>query len=172
MNSTHSSWLTFRKTRFLFFGILLFSFPAFSQSLAYKTLLDGLYDENFSVLKPEQISSLSQYQILDTREKEEYDVSHLAGAIWVGYDTFDLKNVEKLDRSRPVLVYCTVGARSQEIGKKLREAGFLQVYNLSGGIIHWSNEEKPLMAKGYPTKKVHTYSKTWGIWLSKGEKVY
>jgi rhodanese-related sulfurtransferase len=172
MNSSVLGWSTARTAQILFFGLFLFSFPVFSQSLAYKTLLDGLYDKNFPVLKPEQISSLSYYQILDTREKEEYEVSHLAGALWVGYDTFDMKSVASLDRSKPVLVYCTVGARSQEIGKKLREAGFSRVYNLYGGIIHWSNEEKPLIAKGYPTRKVHTYSKAWGIWLSKGEKVY
>lgn len=156
----------------VFSVFFLISLPSFAQTFAYKTVLDGLYDENFPVLKPEQIQKLSDFQILDTREKEEYEVSHLAGAKWVGYDTFDMKSVASLDRSKPVLVYCTVGARSQEIGKKLREAGFSKVYNLYGGIIHWSNEEKPLLSKGYPTQKVHTYSKAWGIWLTKGEKVY
>lgn len=156
----------------IFFGILFNCSPTFSQSLAYKTLLEGLYDNDFPVVKPEKITNLSAYQILDTREKEEFEVSHLEGAIWVGYDTFTLKNVEKIDKSKPVLVYCTVGARSQDIGKKLKTAGFTQVYNLYGGIIHWSNETKPLVSEGKPTQKVHTYSRTWGIWLQKGEKVY
>ncbi|RIW17548.1 rhodanese-like domain-containing protein [Algoriphagus lacus] len=146
-------------------------FFSYSQSLAYKTLLDGLYDKNFPVVKAEQISDLSNYQVLDAREREEFEVSHLSGAKWVGYETFDLKNVENLDRNEPVLIYCTVGARSQEIGKKLQEAGFTRVYNLYGGIIQWSNSEKPLESQGKPTRKVHTYSKTWGIWLTKGEKV-
>lgn len=155
----------------LLFGFFFVS-PATSQSLAYKTLLEGLYDNNFPVVKPEKVTSLTNYQILDTREKEEFEVSHLDGAIWVGYDTFSLNNVATLDKTKPVLVYCTVGARSQEIGKKLQAAGFTQVYNLYGGIIHWSNETKPLVADGQPTQKVHTYSRTWGIWLQKGEKVY
>ena len=171
MNSTITNWLTFRKTRILFYGFLFLSFQGFSQSLAYKTLLDGLYDKNFPVVKAEQISDLSNYQVLDAREKEEFEVSHLSGAKWVGYETFNLKNVEGLDRNKPVLVYCTVGARSQEIGKKLQQAGFTRVYNLYGGIIQWSNSEKPLESQGKPTQKVHTYSKTWGVWLTKGEKV-
>ena len=164
-----------RPIRFLLLGFSVFCFASssgFSQSLAYKTLLDGLYEDDFPVIKPNQVIDLSQFQVLDTREKEEYEVSHLDGAIWVGYDTFTLQNVADLDKTKPVLVYCTVGARSQDIGKKLQAAGFTQVYNLYGGIIHWSNETKPLVAGGQPTQKVHTYSKTWGIWLQKGEKVY
>lgn len=151
---------------FLFFG------EAQAQSTAYKTLLKGLYDEEFPTVKPGQISSLKNYQVLDTREKAEFEVSHLQGAKWVGYDTFTLENVEDLDKTQPVLVYCTVGARSQDIGKKLREAGFQRVYNLYGGIIHWSNESQPLFKDSLPTKQVHTYSRTWGVWLTSGEKVY
>ncbi|HSF53241.1 MAG TPA: rhodanese-like domain-containing protein [Algoriphagus sp.] len=172
MNSTLSSLLTLRKVRFLFFGLFILSFSSYSQSFAYKTLLDGLYDKNFPVVKAEQISDLSNYQVLDAREKEEYEVSHLHGAKWVGYESFDLKNVQELDRNQPVLIYCTVGARSQDIGKKLHEAGFSRVYNLYGGIIQWANSGKPLETGGVPTQKVHTYSQTWGIWLNKGEKVY
>lgn len=156
----------------LFFGLLFLLTPSYSQSLAYKALLESLYDNKFSTVKPEQINSLSTYQILDTREKEEFEVSHLSGATWVGYDTFTLKNVEGIDKNKPVLVYCTVGARSQDIGKKLQAAGFTQVYNLYGGIIQWANDNKPLVAGDQPTKKVHTYSRIWGIWLNKGEKVY
>jgi rhodanese-related sulfurtransferase len=156
----------------LFFSGFFFVSPVFSQSIAYKTILEGLYDNDFPVVKPEKIKVLSTYQILDTREKEEFEVSHLEGAIWVGYDTFSLNNVATLDKTKPVLVYCTVGARSQEIGKKLQNAGFTQVYNLYGGIIHWANETKPLVADGQRTEKVHTYSRAWGIWLNKGKKVY
>lgn len=172
MNSTLISWLAFRKTRILFIGLLFLVSNTYSQSLAYKTLLEGLYDKTFPVVKPEQISDLSNYQVLDAREKSEFEVSHLSGAKWVGYETFDLKNVEGLDQNEPVLVYCTVGARSQEIGKKLKEAGFTRVFNLYGGIIQWSNSEKPLESNGKPTTKVHTYSKSWGIWLEKGVRVY
>lgn len=164
-----------RRTPFLLFGffwLLFVSSAGFSQSLAYKTLLEGLYDNSFPVIKLNQVNDLNDFQILDTREKEEFEVSHLDGAIWVGYDTFSMNSVANLDKTKPVLVYCTVGARSQEIGKKLQAAGFARVYNLYGGIIHWSNETKPLVADGQPTQKVHTYSRTWGIWLQKGEKVY
>lgn len=152
--------------------LLAFSPEAIAQSLAYKALLSTLYDSDFPVLKPAQLTDLGAYQILDTREKEEFEVSHLKGANWVGYDTFSIKNVASLDKNKPVLVYCTVGVRSQEIGKRLYEAGFKEVYNLYGGLIEWANEEKPIFLGDSKTNKVHTYSKTWGIWLTNGEKVY
>ena len=144
---------------------------AFSQSAAYKAVLSRLYDKDFPVVKPEQVTDLSLYQVLDAREKNEFEVSHLNGAQWVGYETFSLENVKNLNKDKPVLIYCTVGARSQEIGKKLVDHGFTRVYNLYGGIIHWVNEGNPVETKGKVTPKVHTYSKAWGIWLKKGEKV-
>ncbi|MEB2779797.1 rhodanese-like domain-containing protein [Algoriphagus sp. C2-6-M1] len=153
-------------------AFFIFSTQVDAQSIAFKALLSTLYDADFPVLKPSQVSDLSTFQVLDTREKEEFEVSHLKNAIWVGYDTFTLKNVASLDKSKPVLVYCTVGARSQDIGKKLKEAGYNEVYNLYGGLIEWVNEGKPIFQDDFPTKKVHTYSQSWGIWLNKAEKVY
>ncbi|UZD22715.1 rhodanese-like domain-containing protein [Algoriphagus halophytocola] len=159
---------------YLFFFLLLFIFEnqVQAQSVAYKALLATLYDSEFPVLKPAELTDLSSYQVVDTREKEEFEVSHLQHAIWAGYDTFSMENVAELDKNQPVLVYCTVGARSQEIGKKLKEEGFKKVYNLYGGLIEWANEEKPIYHGDSLTNQVHTYSRSWGIWLTKGEKVY
>jgi 3-mercaptopyruvate sulfurtransferase SseA len=54
-----------------------------------------------------------------------------------------------------------------------KKAGFENVYNLYGGIFQWINEGYELVNQdGKPTNKIHAYSKTWGIWLNKGEKVY
>lgn len=161
-----------KKLQFIFFGFFLFSAPVFSQSAAYEALLDGLYDEKFPTVKPEQITDLAHYQVLDTREEVEFVVSHLPGAIQAGYDSFDLGLIDRLDKAKPVLVYCTVGVRSQDIGRKLQAEGFIRVYNLYGGIIQWANSGRTLEAEGKLTTKVHTYSRTWGIWLQRGEKVY
>ncbi|WP_338225724.1 rhodanese-like domain-containing protein [Algoriphagus confluentis] len=153
---------------------MLFSLPerAIGQSLAYRTLLSGIYEKDFPLIYPDEVEDLDKFQILDTREWVEYQVSHLPGAIWVGYDTFSLENLKRIDKNKPVIVYCSVGARSQEVGKKLRSAGFLEVYNLYGGIFHWVNEENPIVSQREATDRVHTYSKTWSIWLNKGQKVY
>jgi rhodanese-related sulfurtransferase len=143
-----------------------------AQSYAYKTLLKGVYDKEFPVAYHQDLDRLNASVFLDTREKEEFEVSHIQGAQWVGFDEFDLKSIQDLDKTKPIVVYCSIGARSQAIGKKLQEAGFLQVYNLYGGIFHWVNEGLPVYSNGVMTNKVHAYNKAWGIWLSQGEKVY
>ncbi|MFN3784500.1 MAG: rhodanese-like domain-containing protein [Spirosomataceae bacterium] len=111
--------------------------------------------------------------LLDAREKKEFDVSHLKGAKWVGYDTFSLEAVKNIPKDAPIVVYCSIGVRSEKIGDKLRGAGFTNVQNLYGSIFEWVNQGNPVYDnQNKPTKKVHAYNKMWGMWLSKGEKVY
>ena len=155
----------------LFF--LAFSFSqAVGQSLAYKTMLSGIYDKDFPLVYFDQKEILQKAVLLDTREKEEFEVSHLKGARWVGYDTFTMESVKNISKDETIVVYCSVGARSQDMGKRVREAGFREVYNLYGGIFHWVNEGQPIYEDQKPTDRIHAYSRTWGIWVNKGEKVY
>jgi len=156
-----------------FFISGLTSSEVLSQSLPYKVLLSSTYDKDFPLVYPNQKELINKATVLDTREKNEYEVSHLKGAQWVGYESFDVNTVRDIPKDQPVVVYCSIGARSQEIGKKLKQEGFKNVYNLYGGIFHWVNEDNPVFQlDSLPTKKVHTYNKMWGVWLNKGEKVH
>jgi rhodanese-related sulfurtransferase len=111
--------------------------------------------------------------ILDARELEEYKVSHLPQAIHVGYDHFKTQAVKSLPKDAILVVYCSIGYRSEKIGEKLKSMGFSRIYNLYGGIFEWSNRAYPLEnEQRHKTKKVHTYNKDWSRWLDKGEKVY
>ena len=113
--------------------------------------------------------------ILDSREMKEYEVSHIKDAIQVGYDFFDIETVEKqiTDKSKTIVVYCSVGIRSEDIGEKLKEAGYTNVYNLFGGIFEWKNKDQIVYdTEEEPTEDVHTFSKEWSKWLLKGIKIY
>lgn len=110
--------------------------------------------------------------LLDSRSPEEYEVSHLPGAKYVGYDNFSSDAVEDLDRDITVVVYCSVGYRSEKIGEKLQEMGFKEVYNLYGGIFDWKNNKNPVLNNGIETDSVHTYNRSWSKWLLEGVKVY
>lgn len=163
------------KFKIFLFTLMLCMFSKgmlFGQSLAYKTLLNTYYDNNFPLVYPEQKDLLKKAVLLDTREPEEFAVSHLKGAKFVGYDTFDLGTLKDIPKSQPIVVYCSIGARSQDIGKRLVDAGYQEVYNLYGGIFHWVNQGNAVYAAKKETSKIHAYSRTWGIWLNQGEKVY
>lgn len=113
--------------------------------------------------------------LLDAREQKEYEVSHLKNAIHVGYRTFNLnETISKLpkDKNAKIVVYCSLGVRSETIAYKLIQAGYKNVFNLYGGIFEWNNKDFQIVdTLGNPTKKIHTYSKDWGKWVKKGEKV-
>lgn len=151
---------------------LAISSLSFGQSLAYKTLLKGYYNKDFPVVFPDQKEIIESAIFLDTRETEEFEVSHLKGAKWVGYETFSLESLKDIPKDETIVVYCSIGARSQDIGKKLKSAGYKEVYNLYGGIFHWVNEDNPVYKNEEQTDEVHAFNKLWGIWLEKGKKVY
>lgn len=119
---------------------------------------------------------ISKAILLDARETKEYNVSHLKNAICVGYDYFDIqKTIEKLpkDKSTKIVVYCTLGIRSEIVAHKLIKEGYTNVYNLYGGILEWKNNNfKVIDTLGNETEKVHTFNKDWSKWLKKGKTVY
>jgi len=111
--------------------------------------------------------------LLDTREKKEYEISHIPGAIWVGYDNFNMKRVKAIAKDAKIVTYCSVGYRSERIGEKLQKAGFTDVSNLKGSIFKWINEGNTLEDKdGQTTDKVHGFDKNWGKWVRGDKAVY
>ncbi|HBC05869.1 MAG TPA: rhodanese-like domain-containing protein [Aequorivita sp.] len=113
--------------------------------------------------------------ILDAREPEEFKISHIKSAINVGFNDFTLeeKQLQKLDKNIPVIVYCSVGIRSEKIAEKLKNAGFVSVKNLYGGIFEWKNKGYPVIdSKGKQTENVHAFSKYWSKYLTAGNPVY
>jgi rhodanese-related sulfurtransferase len=76
--------------------------------------------------------------VLDVRTRDEYNQGHLANAVLLDYYASDFKNsVSKLDKSKPVFVYCKGGGRSGSSCEILKDLGFKEVYDLQGGIIDW-----------------------------------
>lgn len=71
-------------------------------------------------------------QLLDVRTPGEWDAGKLPSSALINYsDPSFAKNIEKLDKSKPVFVYCAVGGRSAKAAQILNKAGF-KVYNLTG----------------------------------------
>ncbi|MFZ3013496.1 MAG: hypothetical protein WA045_07300 [Nitrospira sp.] len=82
-------------------GVLLFLWerhrhaPAHVSNTAYDLLLSTLLSHSVPEVSVEQIES-GQYRVLDARAYREFEVSHIAGTTWVGYDDFDLPDWPEL----------------------------------------------------------------------------
>ncbi|MFZ6024945.1 MAG: rhodanese-like domain-containing protein [Bacteroidota bacterium] len=89
------------------------------------------------------------HQVLDVRTAGEYKTGHLENALqadWLNKQQFE-ERVKYLDKSKPVLVYCASGVRSEQAAKWLLKQGFSEVFNLKGGISAWQLEGKQLEAE-------------------------
>ncbi len=162
--------------RILTFSILLFvSTLSLSGQKTIEGILKAFNEESVPYIYVEEITNLAHYVLLDTRAPEEFAVSHLKGASWVGYAHFEASAVLKkvAEKDAPIVVYCSIGARSEEIGEKLVALGYTNVKNLYGGIFEWKNKGNAVFdPQGEETKKVHAFDKEWGKLLKKGKKVY
>lgn len=108
----------------------------------------------------------NQVLLLDAREQEEYDVSHIPGAEFVGYKNFSADQLRGVPKDTTIVLYCSVGFRSEKIGEQLQKLGYTNVHNLYGSIFEWANQDHPLQDKdGVVTSKVHTYNKAWSKWV-------
>lgn len=120
-----------------------------------------------------KISEENKVILLDTRSLEEFQVSHLPNALFLDYDKFNSKSVIPIDKNATIIVYCSVGYRSERIGEKLLMMGYKNVTNLYGGIFDWVNTGETVVNKSeVVTDSVHTYNKDWSRWLTRGVKVY
>jgi rhodanese-related sulfurtransferase len=139
--------------------------PAFQKKLA------SLLDFSVPVMGVKDLKkALDQkesYLILDAREWEEYAVSHLPGARFAGYKNFDPKQWSGVSKDQPIVVYCSVGYRSEKISKKLEKLGYAKVYNLYGSIFEWVNQGYQVVdEKGKQVQAVHTYNEDWSKWVN------
>jgi len=80
----------------------------------------------------------SGVQLIDVRTSREFSNGFIAGAKNIDYngDSFE-KQIKKLDKNKPVLVYCAAGGRSENAAELLKEWGFKEVYDLIGGYNSW-----------------------------------
>lgn len=162
-------------TLLIFIGI---NFGAIAQHIqventAYQLLLKTLLSHSVPEMSVNELTKKNNtVLLLDAREPKEYQISHLKDAKLVGYEKLDLSYLKNTPKNQPIVVYCSVGYRSEKVAEKLLQQGFTNVHNLYGGIFEWKNQNQVLVNEKGITDEVHAYDKTWGIWLKKGKKVY
>ena len=160
------------------FGILLLLFVFTETSTAQNSIDEALQKHNSGSVPYISVEQLKakivnneSLVLLDTRAKAEYEVSHIKNAIRIGYENFDIKKVKQLDKNTEIVVYCSIGVRSEQIGERLKKMGFKNIQNLYGGIFDWVNHGYPVFKNNQQTQNVHPYDKYWGKFLKRGNKV-
>jgi len=85
------------------------------------------------------------FVLIDIRENQELEICKLDQAIHIPMGSIPVC-LNKIDFKKPVVVMCKSGGRSAQVCHFLNEQGYVDVYNLSGGIISWALEIDSTMA--------------------------
>lgn len=158
------------KRLFLLFGAIAGAFTSCTQG-SFDKMVDRTVKPKVDYIHPDTLTTDTNYLFLDAREPKEFEVSHLEGAKCVGYDEVDFSSLEGTPKDQPIVVYCSIGYRSNEVAAQLVEKGYSNVYNMYGGIFYWINHDKPLVDQAGSTAKVHGYNRLWSRWVEKGEVI-
>jgi rhodanese-related sulfurtransferase len=93
----------------------------------------------------EALQAAGNAQIIDVRNDAEVARGVIPGARHIALASIPARFGE-LDRSRPVVLYCQMGARSMQAGVFLVEQGFDQVVHLAGGVNAWLASGRTIVA--------------------------
>lgn len=113
------------------------SFLVISTSCSKASKADQVV-ELISVEEMDSLLLLEKVQLIDVRTPEEFATGHIEGAINIDYRDPNFKQMlTKVDKTKPIAVYCKKGGRSNACSKVMEGEGFVKVFDLNGGITQW-----------------------------------
>jgi adenylyltransferase/sulfurtransferase len=94
----------------------------------------------------DRLDSGDPLRIIDVRSPEEWEICHIAGAALVPLP--ELANrLDEIPRDEMIVVHCKSGTRSAKAQKLLRDHGYTNIKNMTGGILAWADQVDSGMAK-------------------------
>ncbi|MEP7322111.1 MAG: thioredoxin domain-containing protein [Saprospiraceae bacterium] len=134
--------------KYLFFILAGITVGSNSCNRPSPTLNTSLAPKEFK----EKINLVPSAEIIDVRTPEEFSKGHLQNARNVDWNGIDFQaEISKIDKSKPVFVYCLSGGRSSSAANQMRSDGFKEIYELSGGIMKWRAANLPETSSTRPT---------------------
>jgi rhodanese-related sulfurtransferase len=100
-------------------------------------------------LAPERVRELldaGEIQLVDVRESYEWEAGRIRGARHIEMERL-ASQADSIDRERPVVFQCRVGARAGMAAQAFRASGY-DAYNLAGGLAAWAERGLPLEPDG------------------------
>ncbi|MBI4390081.1 MAG: thiosulfate sulfurtransferase GlpE [Nitrospinae bacterium] len=92
--------------------------------------------QEISVQQTKEKIEAGEAEILDIRDPDSYEATHIPGAIHLG-DKNAREVIGSLDKEKPLIVYCYHGISSQGAAAYFAQQGFKEVYSLAGGFESW-----------------------------------
>ena len=142
---------------------------SFGQSEEYKNMLGKYYNDFPTISIKDALAHQKSKDalFLDIRKKSEFMVSHIESAKRMDPDGSTLSQLKNIDKDQLIIVYCSIGARSQTLGEKLKKEGYTNVKNMCGGLFYWANENYPMVdLKENKTERIHGYNSEWSKWVN------
>jgi len=140
--------------------------PDENMSPAFNSFLQTVLSGSVTQLSVDELSHTNKKAtLIDVRDANEYNVSHIPGSSNIPLSQLNIDAVDQIPKETPIVVYCSVGYRSEKAGLKLIEMGYSDVTNLYGGIFEWVNQGNPVINDEGVTQSVHPYSLVWGAWI-------
>ena len=120
-----------------FFSLLFFSCKQIEESPAVELI---------TVEEMDSLLEMGKVQLIDVRTPEEYAEGYIEGAINIDFRDENFEElIAKVDKSKPVAVYCGRGGRSGKCSAYMKKAGFKKIYDLNGGITEWKYKGKKVI---------------------------
>ena len=98
------------------------------------------------LIDPQTVAALkdnSEVFVLDVREQNEYDDSHIPGVTLIPMSTI-ADRLSEIPKDKTVIVTCRSGNRSSQVATYLRQQGFMNIHDMAGGIVAWQNAGLPV----------------------------
>ena len=116
-----------------------------NKAVGEQAVVDGIPQISVEALK-RKLDAKEDVLVLDVREPHEYAIVNI-GAKLIPLGEVAQRSVELGDKDREIAVHCKSGARSQKASLALKQAGFTNVSNVSGGILAWADKIDPSLPK-------------------------
>lgn len=126
---------------FLAIDIIIFAFLAMNGGLSAPK-----YD-----LKPmayQEILNQGTGTFVDIRTPQEHEDAFIPNSTLIDWKSSSfVEEIQKVDKDKPVFIYCRTGMRAARAKRKMKKMGFKEVYNLRGGIKAWAKEGLPVKSR-------------------------
>lgn len=121
------------KKLFYIFSVALVMMTACSNGKGYTSVS---VDEFAKVIVDNQV------QLIDTRTEAEFNEGHIPGAINIDVNEsdFEAKVGQKIDKTRPIALYCRGGRRSKIAAERIVALGYDDITELNTGFLSWTGE--------------------------------